>query len=100
MIIFQAWLCAEVAASANAHGAARHVRSKQAVFSRVRAVKKAASLMEDRQREMERGQHQLRRREVDLDRRFRSLDDLVSQASEAEQKAVELAPESSPLSVV
>ena len=42
---------------------------------------------------MERREHQLRRREVGLDRRFRSLDDLVSQASEADQKAVELATE-------
>ena len=43
------WLRAEVVASANAHGVARHARSKQAVLSRARAVKKAASLVEDRQ---------------------------------------------------
>ncbi|EJM77926.1 MobV family relaxase [Pseudomonas sp. GM60] len=89
----EAWLRAEAVASANALGAARHARSKQAVLSRARAVKKAASLVEDRQREIERREHRLRSREVDLDRRSRSIDDLVSQASEAEQKAVVLAAE-------
>ena len=84
-------------ASANAQGAARHARSKQAVISRARAVKKAAFQVEDRQREIERWEHQLRNREVDLDRRSRSIDDLVSQASEAEQKAVVLAVEKSAL---
>ena len=72
-------------------------RSKQAVLSRARAVKKAASQVEDRQQEIERREHQLRSREVDLDRRTRSIDDLVSQASEAEQKAVVLAAEKSAL---
>lgn len=88
-----AWQRAEAVASANAQGAARHARSKQAVLSRARAVKKAASLVEDRQREIERREHQLRSREVDLDRRSRSIDDLVSHASEAEQRAVVLAAE-------
>ncbi|MGP5403382.1 MobV family relaxase, partial [Pseudomonas helleri] len=88
---------AEAVASANAQGAARHSRSKQAALSRARAVKKAASLVEDRQREIERREHQLRSREVDLDRRSRSIDDLVSQASEAEQKAVVLAAEKTAL---
>jgi hypothetical protein len=89
----EAWQRAEAVASANAQGAARHARSKQAVLSRARAVKKAASLVEDRQREIERREHQLRSREVDLDRRSRSIDDLVSHASEVEQKAVVLAAE-------
>lgn len=93
----EAWQRAEAVASANAQGAARHSRSKQAALSRARAVKKAASLVEDRQREIERREHQLRSREVDLDRRSRSIDDLVSQASEAEQKAVVLAAEKSAL---
>lgn len=60
-------------------------------------MKKAASQVEDRQQEIERREHQLRSREVDLDRRTRSIDDLVSQASEAEQKAVVLAAEKSAL---
>lgn len=93
----EVWQRAEAVASANAQGAARHARSKPAVLSRARAVKKAASLVEDRQREIERREHQLRSKELDLDRRSRSIDDLVIQASEAEQKAVVLAAEKSAL---
>ena len=93
----EAWLQAEAVASANAQGAARHTRSKQAVLSRACAVKKAASLVEDRQREIERREHQLHSRELDLDRRSRSIDGLVSQVSEAEQKTVVLAAEKSAL---
>lgn len=93
----EVWQRAEAVASANAQGAARHSRSKQAVLSRARAVKKAASQMEDRQREIERREHQLRNREGELDRRTRSIDGLVSLVSEAEQKAVVLAAEKSAL---
>lgn len=93
----EAWQRAEAVAAANAQGAARHTRSKQAVLSRARAVKKAAATVEDRQREIERQEHQLRSRELDLDRRTRSIDDLVNQASEAEHKAVVLAAEKSAL---
>ena len=92
-----AWQRAEAVASANAQGAARHARSKQAELSRAKAVKKAAAQVEDRQQEIERREHQLRSREVDLDRRTRSIDDLVGQASEAEQKAVVLTAEKSAL---
>ena len=93
----ETWQRAEAVAAANAQGAARHARSKQAVLSRASAVKKAASQVEDRQQEIERREHLLRSREVELDRRTRSIDGLVSQVSEAEQKAVALAAEKSAL---
>ena len=89
----EAWQRAEAVASANAQGAARHARSKQAVLSRARAVKKATSLVENRQREIELQEHQLCSRELDLERRSRSIDGLVSQVSEAKQKAMVLAAE-------
>lgn len=50
-------------------------------------MKKAAATAKDRQGEIERQEHQLRSRELDLDRH------LVSQVSEAEQNAVVLAAE-------
>lgn len=93
----EAWQRAETVASANAQSAARHARSKQAILSRARAVKKAASLVEYRQREIERQEHHLCSRELDLDRRSRSIDDLVSRVSEAEQNAEVLAAEKSAL---
>lgn len=86
----EAWQRAEVVASANAQGAARHARSKKAVLSRVRALRQAASQVEDRQREQ-----QLHSRELVLERRSRSIDGLVNQVGEAERKAVVLAAEKS-----
>lgn len=67
------------------------------MLSRARAVKKAAAQVEDRQQEIELREQQLRNREVDLDRRFRAIDGLVNQVSEAELAAVVLAAEKSAL---
>lgn len=93
----EAWQRAEAVASANAQGAARHARSKQAVLSRARAVKKAAALVADRQREIERQEHQLRSRELDLDRLAKKADDLLRLVSEAENNAAMLATEKAAL---
>lgn len=93
----EAWQQAEAVASANAQGAARYSRSKKAALSRARAVKKASALVEDRQREIKLREHQLRCRELDLDLRSKSLDGLLSQVEETEQKAVVLAAEKADL---
>lgn len=89
----EAWQRAEAVARANAQGAARHSRATKAVLSRARAVRKAAAQVEGRQREMERQEHHLSTREMDLDLCFRSIHELVRQADEAEQSAAILAAE-------
>ena len=89
----EAWRRAEAVASANAQGAARHTRSKQAALSRTRAVKKAAALVADRQRAVERQEQQLRSRAQDMELRTRSIYGLMSQLSEAEHKAATIAAE-------
>lgn len=93
----EAWQRAEAVASAHAQGAARHARSKQAMLSRTRAVNKTMSLVEDRQREIDWQERQLRTREMNLDRRCRSVDDLLRLAIQSKQLAVALAIEKSAL---